>query len=1149
MTFTYSLPINSKTRNVTKLPERFNEEVYRDAPESEEPGSEEPGRDNRRVYYFTIPIDCLSPNPTSLVGMVEKEELGVEKTKAFNIFVLFATLLRMIEEMMYTRGTSDCGMAKPKAGEGMRLFMEYLVDRDVAGVVNNLDDVQLLECIGVRFALVVFGDQYDLTHALEKHFEAIKKQKGPNKKSKDVPKMVRCGANEIKSWSVYKSFASAYSGKFCDDNTDEQPASGSQLSVNKLFSLQMAEEVAERSTREVAQLQKGKFFGIPELSYEISLRLASRMVLLYVALPRMQHFKEMNEQDQIQVYALLGTMQDPTSTAASTLLQNRKLANAKCDDLMEIKELLAKRMRRVDAIEDLKMRAVALNQHRRFAARLHQRIFTKAAAISEPSRLIAAYVTKEQKTWSTQPADQTVIDRCLTSFGNMIAADFYDLESVMGVSTTHAIAHIALVCAFNAHQYKLGALHLNLLLLGTGSSGKSFILDLVKMLLVEGVATKIAHMTEKALTTGENNNDHISMFHEIPASLIGTDGRQNGAETGNTILKDALTSGTVETQTIVITEDGKRVRRNYKSERSGVIIGASNEREDKMSQSMRTRFLCVPVNEYERIGHTVTDKKRGSMDLTDKDASRDKQKRKRLFAMRIRRRLCMVHMVERLIATGTIEEPDLSIAKLCVQKCMDYIKEKMYPGTQYNQRDYDFVVTYARTLTLMHACERYANDAESPGLDREFTFKNLLSPPGGGRGIMRYMICTQEIAVYSLSVFFKQLIRYNTILVTELLLFAFSRETDSRELIVGNDGRTYVSSQRFFTDEAIYDCAENAQRNRRTVAEVLSRENIIVAWNALLSSVKGPDHAPAVNWNKQDGSVTFDRAYVDRHFSFNRRNKVYKPKSLLNIFKHVLEKGFLNPYQKGCEYAMTSFPFVQDKPFVLTTIRIKEGDKTKKMYIEDPSFDMRSAMLDGTPDSHSLADGNFGPNGKKVRKSLGGRVLYCDGVMEVSDDLQDLLYNRRELIARADGLNVPEDEVVSLLPDDDNGGDNNSGNNNNNSDNDGNDNNDDAVGNINNDDNNNNGEDDNQHDIQREVQEQGDNNIEEDVTAGAQVALCAGFDYEDSRKHLDKVHLRDGTEVMFGMGSTEPERHYPHAMRDMHDKAYDSKVFKKVRLG
>ncbi|GBG29807.1 Hypothetical Protein FCC1311_060272 [Hondaea fermentalgiana] len=1099
----YCFPIDATTSNIVKLPDFLSEHVYAGAQPTGEP--EHP---NRYAYHMTIPGWCLSPNPSCLVEQAENE---ANNPGARMVFRVFTFLMRLIETDMYVSesGADGAAPAPRQPGDGVRLFVEYLVDDDgedldAGGATPGEEkyrDTQLIECIGIRFTLVVFGAQYEMSDALKKHFVALGKKKNAKKADFKPPEAVRAH-EQIRSWATFKAHASVYA-EAEDDGEDLEPTYESPLYVDDLFSIETASSVAERrTTRRVHAAQRGQACGIPVLCYEIKKRLANRVAMLYSILPRTLNFRHLDEHERRCVDGALCIMRDPGCLEARVLLQNRDLARMKRNDIRDLRLLLKHRMQALDGIADRPTRNRALLQLRRNAVHMHQRVFNGSAAISKPSAKIAAYA-QTIETWTTPLEERTVLDRVLSTFANMIAEDFLDLESAIGVSTTHSLVHMALVSAFNAHYYKLGVLHLNLLFLGKGAAGKSFILDTVESLLIPGVSNKVTNITEKAMATGEDFNDHTSLYHEMPASLIVAENRQTGVETGNSILKDALTSGMVKTQTIFITEDGLREQREFESERCGVMIAATNEREDKMSHSMHSRFICVPVNEFERTGHTVADKKKGSMNLHSGNNPRVNRAQKERFASRVRRRLLMVHMVERLIASGVIDGPDMTVAKVGVQASMGYIKSTVIPDLETGPRDYDFIILYARTLTLMHACERYANDAESDGYGLAPTFENLLFPPGG-HGITRYMVCTEEIAVFALSVFFKQLIRYNTMCVMELLLFAFRDRMQRDEgtgALIEDDG--YYSTQPiFYKVYDIYNLAERSQRDRVSTAEIMSRENIIVAWRALSHSVKGPDGAVAASWSEQHSVVRFNKSYVDKYFQLRNENEFVLSTDVLAIFKDVVEKGFCHVKHRTKEHAIIDFPLVRNRPFILSTMDIKKGNRKAWLRVKDVHFDLRNLQpVEGQSVSLRDQDGGAFYDAGVIRESLGERVRYNMGVIEVHDDLEDIIFNRREIEARAD-LEMPEDEILRLEPRGD-------------------------------------GEDS---DV--DPDEAHDEHDEDDSDSAAPSVVCPGFEFQSSHRFLSEIHTKPGTRVLYG-GPTRSKQ-YPSAMKATHDKVYRENIIHKA---
>lgn len=91
-----------------------------------------------------------------------------------------------------------------------------------------------------------------------------------------------------------------------------------------------------------------------------------------------------------------------------------------------------------------------------------------------------------------------------------------------GVFTNHILFNSMFLCALDALR-SIGIevdIHLNMLLLGDFSAGKSFLMDLLMKLLISGTMEKINFRTLRVDNMPSNKNNTIAYYDELPSSML-----------------------------------------------------------------------------------------------------------------------------------------------------------------------------------------------------------------------------------------------------------------------------------------------------------------------------------------------------------------------------------------------------------------------------------------------------------------------------------------------------------------------------------------------------------------------------------------------------------------------------------------------------
>lgn len=893
---------------------------------------------SHRSYYFTIPMRHLRPSPCTF-NDVQDSRAGEA----------YRDVLVMLFHMMFNMFFGQVPHSKNLLhGEGKRynVFMEYLLPPGV-----DPDDFTLIDAIGIRFHLHIYDDDLDILYALKKIIEQNgghaceeasvnenndvegeqrpkkkRKTQGMQKRKKIEPYDSYMKLTSMWNWFTIANNASASfrhvdERKWVDFTLDQEswaPAPEHPFHPNNYFSW-------ERSTlpgMNPLQAVESVNFGIPSAVFYVGEQMRNSLAILGVTLPLTPLWFEQDEDSVINTLS---------SLRSRDFMEHRLKYDAgyiKRNDLKEIKIVQDLRLRKLKEKEDPEILADEVLKFRKRSIKYIAAAWRQGAFVSTPIQMLATKA-HELKTWTT--GRLRLLDNNMSSFGNFIARMLMDFEKILRISTTHAILLRTFINALDAYRNDLD-LHNNVVLLGEGATGKSHMLNCIQDMLLNGTVKTVTHLTDKALAVDTDNNDHITCFHEMPPQLLGSE--KSGAETGSHLIKDMMTSCSVETQTINVDSDtGRRRKIRTVAEWIGVFIMATNERFDKIPQALATRMIAIVVNDVKRDKFSVNDVTCPISGVTGGDYSSAKEKA--VFEDIIRKMQNVLVMVEKMIYTNILEDVCMDVFNTMQINMTQYMIDHhiMYSGG--NIRDIKYLKHFARTVTLMHAVVKFINDPQSPGFKydnfgSESSFECLLK-------IQPYLFCTEEIALFTLSINADQLIKINHFKVVELLLhsaWTFFARDGSGELI---DTEGYYRTLARFKDyNSIYNLLEH---NQADFKESISRQNIIVAFREL--QTYSFEHQPIIRYDESTQVVYINRDYVKKHFQFNEDFGRYVCNFDINsIIIDVFNKAYVNKYTKEQKNMIVGTTYHKDAPFLFNTVHKKPNpERTLNRYMAISSDD------------------------------------------------------------------------------------------------------------------------------------------------------------------------------------------------------------------
>lgn len=298
-------------------------------------------------------------------------------------------------------------------------------------------------------------------------------------------------------------------------------------------------------------------------------------------------------------------------------------------------------------------------------------------------------------------------------------------------------------------------LHINFLLDGEKDTGKSHLLTALEDMCIDGSVQKCSHISKKAMTTDEDIfNDCLLIFHEAPIHMLGVDftGKQIS---GDEILKDRLTSNVVNTYRFIQEKDTGAVRCvQYVCRCMGSTIAATNEiipidESPVISRMIRT-IITKADSEYTAAElMMVSDETVSSSSFRASGVPEDGG-----YKARVCEKERLIHfyvmVVEKAIEAGAIENVDMTVARVFINRVIEIIESK-YNFDRISTRHVEQLIKIARSLTIRWAIHvvyfseygrLWRNGTDNT--HRDFDPLSLLD-------IEKRLVCTEEIVAHAFS--------------------------------------------------------------------------------------------------------------------------------------------------------------------------------------------------------------------------------------------------------------------------------------------------------------------------------------------------------------------------------------------------------------
>ena len=236
-----------------------------------------------------------------------------------------------------------------------------------------------------------------------------------------------------------------------------------------------------------------------------------------------------------------------------------------------------------------------------------------------------------------------------------------------------------------------------------------------------------------------------------------------------------------------------------------------------------------------------------------------------------------------------------------------------------------FIKLFARSLTIVHAVDKFARNPASPGHGRPITFAGLMD-------IAPYLVGTEEIAMFTMTILSDQLISANKLNLIALIL---------AQCAPLEDGLTAVADEIEcrcceFRDKRYLFQALHVTQKSAAFRSKMSHENI----RATYSSVAEESYMgrPILVHDEGASTVRLNKSYVEHYFEApsGAYDQTFTPRNKFMPYEHILEAYTASyAHRHSCDnkkFILGCIPDL-DFPFALNTFTAKRNaDRIMTMH-------------------------------------------------------------------------------------------------------------------------------------------------------------------------------------------------------------------------
>lgn len=344
-----------------------------------------------------------------------------------------------------------------------------------------------------------------------------------------------------------------------------------------------------------------------------------------------------------------------------------------------------------------------------------------------PPGISAAWHHLKSKIGKPIVPDETMcFDNTLSEFGNMIVVFMTLFHEVFNTATLHSELMFELINSCGAFRNKRG-LRLHMLKVGPPGTGKSFLQDLMKRLMVSGTFDNVSYQTKRANTTNTSKDCMVQFSDEAPEML--TDKGNDGA--GPSELKEIMSNGVTTTEQCIVDElTRERITLKTIARRLVQLNINSNASLSKMVESLIDRFFT----------RLIPGRFSDASDPWLQNIAKEETEVEKYWIERIQTLLSVVAILTHGIDVKWLMEPELDYAtSSLIPKFFENLSA-VRPGVRTRER----VPLYIRPTVIFYAAYMVFGTTKHFAPGTPFELKHLVE-------CERYFRASREIACFGIS--------------------------------------------------------------------------------------------------------------------------------------------------------------------------------------------------------------------------------------------------------------------------------------------------------------------------------------------------------------------------------------------------------------
>ena len=411
------------------------------------------------------------------------------------------------------------------------------------------------------------------------------------------------------------------------------------------------------------------------------------------------------------------------------------------------------------------------------------------ADVSEPGRMILMWKThlRQPRVFEFRKSDPK-----LSVFANRCIRVMDMFDKVLFVSSAHKALFLLNHTKYNAYDQRT-TLHFNTIFTGEGATSKSFLFDTVGEMSITGTTETITYNTLRADAIDGDQLDTIQQYHEAPPGMIIKNKHVSGEQ--EAMFKNKMTEQTIKVREFWRDENtGERKNRIAKSQCIGIVMANTNDDPNDISEAMATRFFKGEFEKTEN-GRPVQECQRGVRNAAKCPAAVDL---KEFWLYYFREEQMRMWVVYKFMYMGILPRPNMTAADIVYSRVAAFLKRKYKINVPPRTKErFEILCT---VFTIINALEHTFNISGSKhGVTNvrprnQSTSKRKRQQTGKEfhpiqlLDIEPWLVCTEEIAVFSLTHISEEISNPSEFKVIQALWKIHTETKEYKEILVDNHG-------------------------------------------------------------------------------------------------------------------------------------------------------------------------------------------------------------------------------------------------------------------------------------------------------------------------------------------------------------------------